>query len=72
MSWPSSNWMVTLVRPSELAEVIWLMPGISENCRSKGVATLEAMVSGLAPGRPACTWTVGKSTFGKAATGSMM
>ena len=40
-----------LVVPSELTEVIWLIPGISENCRSSGVATLDAIVSGLAPGR---------------------
>ncbi len=69
MLWPSPNWMVTLVWLSELTEVIWLMPGISENCRSSGVATFDAMVSGLAPGRLAWTWTVGKSTLGKAATG---
>src|SRR5580693_4130040 len=71
MLWPSWNWMVTLVAPSELTEVIWLMPGISENCRSRGVATLEAMVSGLAPGRLALTWTVGKSTFGREDTGRL-
>ncbi len=71
MFWPSSNWMVMLVRFSELTEVIWAMPGISENCRSRGVATLEAMVSGLPPGRLACTCTVGKSTFGSAATGNI-
>ena len=50
MSCVSSNCKVMLVEPSELTEVIWLMPGISENCRSSGVATFEAMVSGLAPG----------------------
>jgi hypothetical protein len=44
-----------LVEPSELTEVIWLMPGMSENWRSSGVATFEAMVSGLAPGRLALT-----------------
>ena len=67
----SSNCRVMLVEPSELTEVIWVMPGISENCRSSGVATLEAMVSGLAPGRLALTWMVGKSTFGSAATGRL-
>jgi hypothetical protein len=46
----SSNCSVMLVEPSELTEVIWVMPGMSENWRSSGVATLEAMVSGLAPG----------------------
>jgi len=40
-----------------------------ENCRSKGVATDEAMVSGLAPGRLADTWMVGKSTLGRSLTG---
>ncbi len=34
------------------------------------LATLEAIVSGLAPGRVAVTWMVGKSTCGSAATGS--
>ena len=31
----------------------------------------EAMVSGLAPGRLALTWMVGKSTCGSAATGRL-
>ena len=30
-----------------------------EKCRSSGVATAEATVSGLAPGRAAMTWMVG-------------
>ena len=30
-----------------------------ENCFSSGVATAEAMVSGVAPGRVALTWMVG-------------
>ena len=47
------------------------MPGISENCRSSGVATLDAMVSGLAPGSEALTCRVGKSTLGSAATGRL-
>ena len=41
-----------------------------ENWRSSGVATDAAMVSGLAPGRLAFTWMVGKSTFGRSLTGS--
>ena len=41
-----------------------------ENCRSSGVATAEAIVSGLAPGSDAPTWMVGKSTFGRSLTGS--
>src|SRR5689334_9738199 len=64
-----SNWMVTLVCPSELVEVIELMPAMVENCFSSGVATEEAMVSGLAPGTEALTWMVGKSTLGKSLTG---
>jgi hypothetical protein len=39
------------------------------NCRSKGVATADAMVSGLAPGKFAPTEIVGKSTCGNGATG---
>ena len=35
------------------------MPGMVENCFSSGVATDEAMVSGLAPGRLALTEMVG-------------
>jgi hypothetical protein len=37
---------------------------------SKGVATVAAMVSGLAPGKLADTEMVGKSTWGKGATGN--
>ncbi len=36
----------------------------------EGVATEEAMISALAPGRPAATETVGKSTWGRGDTGS--
>ena len=38
--------------------------------RSSGVATDDAIVSGLAPGSAALTWMVGKSTRGSGATGS--
>ena len=51
----SSNCTVMLVEPSELTEVISVTPGICENWRSSGWAILEAMVSGLAPGRLALT-----------------
>ena len=34
-------------------------PAMVENCFSSGVATEEAIVSGLAPGRFAETWIVG-------------
>jgi len=59
-----------VVTPRPLVETIELTPAIVENCRSSGVATDEAMVSGLAPGRFAETTMVGKSTRGRAATGS--
>ncbi len=45
------------------------MPAMVENCFSSGVATEEAMVSGLAPGSAADTCSVGKSTLGRSATG---
>ncbi len=41
-----------------------------ENCFSSGVATAEAIVSGLAPGKATLTWMVGKSTLGRSLTGS--
>ncbi len=47
-----------------------MTPAMRPNCRSSGAATEVAMVSGLAPGKPADTWMVGKSTWGKGATGS--
>src|ERR1700677_3193564 len=40
------------------------------NCLSSGVATDDAMVSGLAPGRAADTEMVGKSTWGSGDTGN--
>ena len=40
------------------------------NCRSSGVATALAIVSGEAPGNTALTRMVGKSTFGRSETGS--
>jgi hypothetical protein len=65
----SVNWMVIWVAPSALVEVIESMPAMVENCFSSGVATAEAMVSGLAPGRLAVTWMVGKSMLGRSLTG---
>ena len=62
--------MVTEVELSELVDVICVMPGIWANCLSSGWATDVAMVSGLAPGRVADTWMVGKSTCGSGATGN--
>src|SRR5213595_2751469 len=62
--------MVTAVAPSVLVDVMLSMPAIVENCFSSGVATAEAIVSGLAPGRFAFTVSVGKSTVGRSLTGS--
>ena len=46
------------------------MPAIWLNCRSSGVATEAAMICALAPGKPADTLMVGKSTCGSGDTGS--
>jgi hypothetical protein len=61
---------VTDVEPNWLDEVISVIPAMRENCLSSGVATAEAIVSGLAPGNPAFTEIVGNSTSGKGETGS--
>ena len=47
-----------------------MMPEMVDSWRSIGPATDAAMVSGLAPGKVAVIWMVGKSTAGSAATGS--
>src|SRR5256714_11524123 len=77
MSWAAAsmlrsrvNWSVMLVLPRLDEDVIWSTPAIVENCFSSGVATADAMVSGLAPGRLALTVMVGKSTFGRLLTAS--
>ena len=41
-----------------------MTPAMRVNCFSSGVATDAAITSGLAPGRPALTMIVGKSTSG--------
>src|SRR5712675_1023182 len=61
--------MVTEDVPRPLAEVISVTPAMWPNWRSRGVATEEAMISALAPGRLALTEMVGKSTCGKGETG---
>jgi hypothetical protein len=53
---------VTRDDPSELLDVISVTPAIRPSERSSGVATVAAMVSGLAPGSDADTEIVGKST----------
>src|SRR5277367_18525 len=63
------NWSVTSVEPWMLVEVIESRPAMVENSFSRGVATDDAIVSGLAPGRLALTTIVGKSTLGRLFTG---
>src|ERR1700733_10328563 len=60
------------VDPRTLADVISLMPAMRPKRRSRGVATEEAIVSGLAPGSDAETLIVGKSTRGSGDTGRNM
>src|SRR6476646_4308135 len=64
------NWSVIWVEPCELVELMLSRPAIVENCRSSGVATDDAIVSGDAPGSCAATWIVGKSTLGRSDTES--
>src|ERR1017187_5160508 len=59
MSRVRSNCSVMLVDPCRLDDVIALSPAMVENCFSSGVATDEAIVSGLAPGNDAPTEMVG-------------
>src|SRR5215472_2530758 len=70
MSRDRSNCSVMRVEPSALDEVISVTPAMRPKARSSGVATVAAMVSGLAPGSDACTEIVGKSTCGSGETGS--
>ncbi len=49
------NCTVMAVVPCEFTELMDWMPAMVENSRSSGVATEEAMVSGLAPGTAAVT-----------------
>src|SRR5277367_4534238 len=64
-----SNWMVMLHVPRLLVEVISVTPAMWPNWRSSGVATDDAMISALAPGKLPLTEIVGKSTCGKGETG---
>ena len=66
-----SNCRVTEQTPSVLEEVIWLTPAICPNWRSSGVATEEAITSGLAPGSAVATVTVAKSIWGSEETGRL-
>jgi len=65
------NWRVIRLDPRALVEDMESRPAIVVNWRSRGVATADAIVSGLAPGRTAETAMVGKSTLGRSLTGSM-
>src|SRR5437879_4264964 len=65
----SENWIVIEHDPNPDDDVMLSMPAIVENCFSSGVATADAIVSGLAPGRLALTVIVGKSTVGRSLTG---
>ena len=57
------------VNPSQ-APIMVLTPAMAPKERSSGVATVEAMTSGLAPGRLAWTTITGKSICGSGATGN--
>src|SRR5258708_29004934 len=59
MSRLRSNCRVMLVDPWPLLEIMESRPAMLVNCRSSGVATADAMVFGLAPGRLAETEIVG-------------
>ena len=63
------NCRVILLMPRPFVDVMESKPAIVENCFSSGVATAEAIVSGLAPGRLTETRIVGKSTLGRSLTG---
>src|SRR5580692_4719341 len=66
-----SNCRVTLLDPRVLEDVISVTAAMRPNWRSSGVATDDAIVSGLAPGSVALTEMVGKSTCGSGDTGRM-
>src|SRR4030042_952511 len=63
------NVSVICVNPRPLLDTMESSPAIVVNWRSRGVATEDAIVSGLAPGRFAVTRIVGKSTLGGSLTG---
>src|ERR1700686_3793350 len=64
--------MVIDVLPSVLVEVISVTPAMWPNWRSRGVATEEAMILALAPGRLGLTEMVGKSPCGSGEPGSTL
>ena len=66
-----SNSAMMTELPSELTEVSSVSPAISPTWRSIGAATVEPMISGLAPVYCALMKTAGKSIVGRALTGSL-
>src|SRR5690349_18804766 len=64
-----SNCSVTFVCPKPLDDVISVTPAMRPKFLSRGVATADAITSGLAPGKLALTLIVGYSTWGTGATG---
>ena len=72
MSRFSPNWSVMPVLPTELVEVISVTSAIVPRWRSRGVATLVAIVSGLAPAIDAETEIVAVSTCGNGETASLV
>src|SRR5438105_754104 len=65
------NCKVMRLEPTLLDEVISVTSAMTPRCRSSGVATVVAIVSGLAPGICASTEIVGNSTCGNGDTGSL-
>ena len=63
--------MEMLVEPSMDVDVISLTPAIVPSRRSNGAATDAAIVAGSAPGRPALTRILGKSTAGRLEIGNI-
>jgi hypothetical protein len=70
MSRSMSNCRMIRVEPWLERLLMVLTPAITPRERSRGVATLDAMISGLAPGSEALTTMTGKSMFGSGDTGS--
>src|ERR1700679_1524877 len=60
---------MTIDWPTKLVEVSSVTPAMVASRFSSGSATVEAMMSGLAPANCACTTMSGKVTFGSGAAG---
>ena len=69
MSRLMANWTTICELPTLLDEVSSLTPAMVASRRSSGSATVDAMISGLAPAMLACTAITGMVTFGSGATG---